>query len=125
MRIYSRPHRSEQDLLNSATLHAQQERDGRDLLVVDIAEIDARRVYRQAGYPSTLTYCVYELGLSRKAALHRIHVARVAWRLPAILIALTERRLHVTAVGILAPHLTEENVEDLVEAAAGKTAKEL
>src|SRR5436189_4595772 len=94
------------DLLRDAAAHATQERDGRDLLVVDIAEIDARRVYRQAGYPSTVVYCMEELGLSRKAALHRIHVARVAWRLPAILDALRERRVHLTAVSLLAAHVT-------------------
>ena len=121
----SRPHRNEQVLLLDAATHAKEERDARDLLIVDIAEIDARRVYRQAGYPSTVAYCMGELQLSRKAALHRIHVARTAWRHPAILAALTERRLHLTAVSMLASHLIEENVDELVAVAAGKTKEEL
>ena len=118
-------HRSSEDLLRDATTHAGQERDGRDLLVVDIAEIDARRVYRGAGYPSTIAYCVFELGLSRKAALHRIHVARIAWRLPAIMAALAAGRVHLTAVSMLAAHFTEDNVKDLLMEAAYKNMRQL
>ena len=79
--------RSESALLRDAAAHAAQEREGRNQLVVDIAEIDARKVYRQAGYDSTYSYCVHELGLSKKAAFHRIHVgarrgsSRWFWRL--------------------------------------------
>src|SRR5213078_4444158 len=120
MKDCEHPQRNGGDLLRDAVAYATQERDGRDLLVVDIAEIDARRVYRQAGYPSTRTYCVGELGLSTKAALHRIHVARVAWRLPVILAAMKEGRIGLTAVSVLAAHLDEANAEELLEATAGK-----
>ena len=125
MKSYVHPHRNGRDLLRAAADHAEQERAGRDLLVVDIAEIDARRVYREAGYPSTVAYCIGELGLSPKASLHRIRVARVAWRLPAILAALVAGRVHLTAVSVLAAHLTEENVEELLGAAAQKNIQEL
>jgi 5-methylcytosine-specific restriction endonuclease McrA len=125
MKSYVHPHRDGTDLLRAAADHAEQERAGRDLLVVDIAEIDARRVYREAGYPSTVAYCIGELGLSPKASLHRIRVARVAWRLPAILAALVAGRVHLTAVSVLAAHLTEENVEELLEAAAQKNIQDL
>jgi hypothetical protein len=118
-------HRNCKDLLRDAAAHARRERDGRDLLIVDIAEIDARRVYREAGYPSTIAFCIFELGLSRKAALHRIHVARVAWRMPAILSALIAGRVHLTAVSMLAAHFTEENVEELLESVEDKNMREL
>jgi len=122
---YVHPHRNGDNLLRAAASHAKQERDGRDLLVIDIAEIDARRIYREAGFPSIISYCVEELGLSRKAALHRIHVARIAWRLPAILAALAEGRLNLTAVSLLARHVTEDNVDDLVRTAEKKTKEDL
>jgi hypothetical protein len=122
---HARPERDERALLRDAAAHAKQERDGRDRLIVDIAEIDARKVFRAAGYPSALTYCVEELGLSTKAALHRIHVARVAWRFPVVLAAMTEGRVGLTAVSMLAAHLDEKNAEELVEEAAGKTKPEL
>src|SRR5262245_54044396 len=117
--------RSESALLRDAAAHAAQEREGRNQLVVDIAEIDARKAYRQAGYDSTFSYCVHELGLSRKAAYHRIHVARKAWEFPVVLAALSDGRLHLGAVRTLGPHLTKENAADLVEARSGKTMPEI
>src|SRR5436190_9199667 len=118
-------HRTEIVLLRDAAAHAAQEREGRNQLVVDIAEIDARKVYRQAGYDSTFSYCVHELGLSKKAAFHRIHVARKAWEFPVVLAALSEGRLHLGAVRALGAHLTKENAADLVEAGAGKNMEEI
>ena len=124
VKTHSLPRRSGATLLRDAAAHAKQERDGRDLLVVDIAEIDAQKVYREAGYRSILAYCMEELQLSEKASRHRIHVGRVAWRLPSILVALKERRLHLTAVSMLAAHVTEKNVDELIADTEGKTAEE-
>src|SRR5580765_5840740 len=121
----NQPHRSETVLLRDAAKHAAQEHQGRNKLVADIAEIDARKVYRPAGYDSILGYCIHELRLSRKAALHRIHVGRVAWKFPSVLRALKEGGLHVSAVAMLSTYFTEENARELVEAATHKTRREL
>jgi hypothetical protein len=118
MKTYSRPHRNEQALLLDAAVHHGQEHQGRNRLVADIAEIDARKVYRRAGYDSILSYCIGEFDLTRKAALHRIHVARTAWRYPVVLAALSQGRLHVASVRLIASKLTVENAEELVDAAA-------
>ena len=125
MKTYSRPRRSERTLLQDAATHHAQETEGRNKLVADIAEIDARKAHRRAGYESIHSYCMKEFDLTRKAAFHRIHVARVAWRFPAVLAALEEGRLHVTAVRMLAPKLTTANAEELVAAAAHKTKPEI
>ena len=119
------PLRSEEVLLRDACRHAAQEHEGRNRLVADIAEIDARKAYRPAGYDSMLSYCVHELRLTEKAALHRIHVGRVAWRFSSVLRALDDGRLHVSSVAMLATYLTQENAEELVEAASHKTRVEL
>jgi hypothetical protein len=117
--------RSERALLHDAAAHHAQELEGRNKLVADIAEIDARKVYRRAGYDSIHSYCVHEFDLTVKAAFHRIHVARVAWRFPAVLAALAEGRLHVTAVRMLAPRLRMENAAELVEAAAHRSKAQI
>ena len=124
MKGYS-SHRSEKALLHDAAMHAAAERESQSKLLVDIAEIDARKVYREAGYDSIHSYCVQELGLSEKAAFHRIWVARVAWQFPCVLAALAEGRLHMSAVRVLAAHLTKENAEELAEAATHKTTQEI
>ena len=52
-------------------------------------------------------------------------MARVAWRFPAVLAALEQGRLHVTAVRMLAPRLSAENAEELVEASSQKTKAQI
>ncbi|MGE5178534.1 MAG: hypothetical protein ACM3PF_05500 [Bacteroidota bacterium] len=86
-------------------------------LLAHIAEFDARKLYVPEGYSSMHAYCVEELHLSEDAAAKRIQAARAARRFPGLLLALTEGRLHLTAVCLLAPHLTAENVDELIEAA--------
>ena len=86
-------------------------------LLAHIAEVDARRLYVPAGYASMFAYCVEQLRLSEDAAYKRIQAARAARRFPALFGALTEGRLHLTAIGLLAPHLNAENVAELMAAA--------
>jgi hypothetical protein len=86
-------------------------------LLAHIAEVDARKLYVPAGYSSMHAYCVNELHLSEDAAYKRIQAARVARQFPVVFAALAEGRLHLAAVCMLAPHLTPENAEELIEAA--------
>ena len=78
-------------------------------LLAHLAEVDDRKLYLPAAYPSLYTYCVGELHLSEEVAFKRIHAARAARRFPAIFAAVAEGRLHLSAVVLLAPHLTREN----------------
>src|SRR5512143_4345271 len=75
-------------------------------ILAHIAEVDARRLYAPAGYPSMFAFCVEELRLSEDAAYKRIRAARVARQFPALFEAVAEGRLHLTVVCLLAPHLT-------------------
>src|SRR6266496_3419241 len=93
-------------------------------LLAHIAECDARRLYLPAAHPSMHAYCVHELRLSEDAAYKRIQAARVARRFPEIFEALAEGRLHLTAVGLLAPYLTPENATDLMALATQRTKAE-
>src|SRR5437667_3526285 len=68
---------------------------------------------------------VHELHLSEDGAYKRIHAARAARKFPALFSAVAERRLHLTGAGLLAPHLTAENAEELLAAAAYRTKAEI
>src|SRR6266542_3742606 len=94
-------------------------------LLAHIAEVDERRLYLPAAYPSMYAYCVGELRLCERAAFKRIRAARTARRFPAIFPALAEGRLHLSGVVLLAPHLTPENAEELLAAAADRSKAEL
>lgn len=62
--------------------------------------------------------------LSEGSVALRIQVANVSRRFPQILIALAENRMSLTVAGLLAPVLTESNVEKLLADCAGMTKRD-
>jgi hypothetical protein len=102
-----------------------QERVSLAYLLALLGEVDARRLYAPAGFSSMHAYCVGELRFSDDAAYKRIHAARTARKFPMLFAALAEGRLHLTAVCLLAPYLTAENVHELVLAATHRRQPEI
>ena len=86
-----------------------------------IAEYDALRLYVEDGYASMHAFCVGELLLCEESAYKRIQAARAARKFPQLLPALAEGRLHLSAIFLLAPHLTAENIDELVGASTHKS----
>src|SRR3989442_3732604 len=125
MPSYSLSHLSDRDLLRNLACLVARDRNTTAELLAHVAEVDARRLYVPAGFPSMFLYCVHELHLSEEAARKRIHAARAARRFPAIFSAVAAGRLHLSAVVTLAPHLTEDTADELLAAAAHKTRAEI
>ena len=94
-------------------------------LLAHLGEVDARRLYAEAGHPSMFDWCTKVLGLSEGAAYKRIRAARAVRRFPALLEWVAAGRLHLAGVCLLAPHLTEEGQKELLEAASGKSKREV
>ncbi|HSQ60877.1 MAG TPA: HNH endonuclease [Acidobacteriota bacterium] len=125
MHRYALTHLSDAALLRALARLIAQDRWTTAEILAHIAEVDARRLYAPAGYTSMHAYCVGELRLSEDAAARRIQAARAARRAPALLGAVADGRLHLTAVCLLAPYLTTENAEELVEAATHRRKAEI
>ena len=121
MKTYSLSHLSDQVLLRDLATLVTQDRITTAAVLAHVAEVDARKLYLPAAYPSMFAYCVGELRLSEEAAFKRIHAARTARRFPAIFAALAEGRLHLSAVVMLAPHLTEATAVELLASATHRT----
>src|ERR1041385_5215349 len=109
MQNYSLSHVRDAELLRDLTELVIRDRVTTAILLAHIAEVDARRLYVRAGYPSMHAYCVDELRLSEDAAKRRTQAARAARQFPAIFQAIAEGRLHLTGVCLIAPHLTAAN----------------
>jgi hypothetical protein len=125
MDSYARTDYADSTLMHCATTHATGRRTATADLLADIAEIDARKLYLPAAYPSMAAYCVGDLKLSEQTALKAIRVARLARRFPAIFDLVARGRLNLSDVVLLAPHLTEHTANDLLAAAADKTRVEI
>ncbi len=116
---------SDGDLLAKLEHICAQERRATAQLVALIMEVDARKLYAQQSCSSLFTYCVQVLHFSEHAAYLRIEAARAARRFPTILDRLSDGDLHLTAVSLLAPHLTVANHGELLDAAQHKSKREV
>jgi hypothetical protein len=94
-------------------------------VIVHLAELDARRLYRGEGCSSMFTYCTQLLGFSERAAYARIEAARTLRRYPMVLDRLLNGSLNLTSVVLLAAHLTPENHVALLDEAAGRTRRQV
>ena len=101
------------------------ERDETASVVAHLAELDTRDVHLREGYSSLFVYCRDALGMSEGEAYNRIEVARAARRFPVVLDMLCDGRVHLTAVRLLAPHLTVDNHAEVLGSARGKTKLEI
>jgi len=94
-------------------------------LVARLAELDTRDVHLREGYSSLFVYGRDALGLSEWEAYNRIEVARAARRFPIILDMLARGSVNLTAVRLLAPHLTPANHREVLESVRGKRKLEV
>ena len=122
---FSLSHVADQVLIQHLSDLVARDRVTTSELLAHLAEVEARKLYLPAGYPSMFEYCVRELRLSEAAAFKRLRAARRARRFPAIFDAVAEGRLHLSAVVMLAPHLTRANARELLTSAEHKTRAEL
>ena len=116
---------SDRELLAEIKTLAEHERVATAGLIATLAELDARRLYLGEGCSSLFSYCTRVLHLSEHAAYGRIEAARAARRHPVILDMLAAGSVNLTAVCLLAPHLTEVNHVEVLNAARHKSKREV
>ena len=94
-------------------------------LLAYLGELDARRLYAEQACTSTWDFCVRRLGMSEGEAHRRIAAARVLRKFPLARTYLEGGRIHLCAIYELYKYITEDNHEELLREAAGKTTKEV
>ena len=112
-------------LMQNLAAHFKDEYGATAALLADLAEVDERRLFAPEGYDSLRSYCVGVLKCTPDAAAKRIHAAHAARSFPALFDEVAGGRLHLSAVILLAPHLTPDNAGELLAAAAHKTTREI
>lgn len=125
MKNYILTHLGDDALLRELGAIVARDRAMTAVLLAHIAEVDSRKLYVGAGYSSMHAYCVGELHLSDDAAYRRITAGRAARRFPVLFEAVADGRLHLAAVSVLAPHLTAENLAELIDDATHRRKSEI
>lgn len=112
-------------LLGSLKTLARHERRNLARILSRLAEVDRRRLALKLGFHSLFDYCLRVLRYSEPEAARRIHAARAAASYPLLYPMLASGRLSLTAVSMLAPHLTPGNHRDLIRRALGRGKRAL
>jgi hypothetical protein len=116
---------SDDQLVEEVKRLALFERRATAALIRALIEFDARKLHLREGCPSLFAYCTQQLHLSEASAFNRIETARAARRFPALLEAIDGGTLTLTAVRLLAPHLTAENHHRVLAQAAHRSRREV
>ena len=78
MHAYSLTHLCDRKLVRDLVVVIANDRSSTAVVLAHLAEVDARKLYLPAAYPSMYAYCVHELRMSEDAAYKRISAARTA-----------------------------------------------
>ncbi len=116
---------SDEALLRSLAELAHRSRRVEAELVAHIGEVDERRLYAREACSSMFAYATEILHLSEAEAYLRIAAARAARKFPTLLSRLADGRLHLSAVALLAPHLTEENCDRVLSQAEHRSKRQV
>ncbi|MBI5169500.1 MAG: HNH endonuclease [Candidatus Eisenbacteria bacterium] len=94
-------------------------------LLMYLGEMEARKRYIPAGYPSMFRFCVEHGRMSEDVAYKRIRTARMARRFPEIYDRIADGRLTISALVLLAPEMTEHTAARLLSDAEYKTNEQV
>ena len=116
---------SDRELLATTGRLASHERGATADLIIALGEVDTRRLYLGKGFSSLFTFCTGSLYLSEHAAYARIEAARLVRRFPRAVDLLRDGSVNLTTLGLIAPHLTDENSADIFAAIVHKSKREV
>lgn len=123
--IPSFTHLSDSQVRDEVARSVGSERASTTHLIAVLAEYDRRRLYLADGFKSLFLYCVDGLHLSECASFTRIRAARASRQWPAVLHALRDGSVTLTAISLLAPHFTDANCEALLAEARHQRKSEI
>src|SRR5688572_2673455 len=116
---------SAHELLNHFEALVARDRRTTAQLLVAIAEIDERKLWARHACPSMFAFCVERFHMSEQVTAKRLWAARTARRFPIVLEMIERGELHLSAIHLLAGHLTPGNYRDVLQRARHKSSREI
>src|SRR5262249_19227201 len=116
---------SEQQLLDRFADLVVRDRSTTAELLVAIAEIDERKLWARHACSFMFVFCMERFHMSEQVTAKRLWAARTARRFPVILEMVARGELHLSAIHLLARHLTPENCVSVLDRAKHKSSREV
>jgi hypothetical protein len=101
------------------------DRDTTAKILAYIGEIDRRQLYLEDAYPSMFAMCTKHFRMSESIAAKRIRAGRAACRFPRVLDMIRTGQLHLSGLHQLARHLTDDNVDDVLDRSKYRSMREI
>lgn len=116
---------SDKDVLARLTELGVQAKRQLAQLIALLLEVEDRRLHERRAHSSLYSFCVHHLGMAEASAQRRIMAARLVRRFPVLLGLIERGQVTLSTLELLREHVTEENIEELVDATAGRTRREV
>ena len=113
------------ELHSKALVAARNFKEAEKDLQGSLREIDQHKIYYELGYRSLMDYAISALGLTPDVAYNHCSVVKKSQTLPEVRKALSQGVVSVSAVRHMAPVLTQENQQEMLELASKLTQTEL
>jgi 5-methylcytosine-specific restriction endonuclease McrA len=94
-------------------------------VIVHLIEVEDRGLDKRSACSSMWAFCIERLHMSEAEARLRISAMKLVRSLPSALAWLERGDVHLSALVQLGPHLTDENVDTMLDEAKGKTRPQL
>lgn len=90
-------------------------------VIVKLTEVEDRGVDKKTACSSMWDFCLRRLGMSEGEASRRLNAVKLVRRFPSLLGRIERGEIHLSTLKILGRHLDEANLDELLDAARGKT----
>jgi hypothetical protein len=90
-------------------------------LIVHLVEVEDRGIDKKAACSSMWDFCIRRLGMSAGETSRRLHAVKLVRRFPSLLGRIERGEIHLSTLKIVGRHLDEANLDELLDAARGKT----
>lgn len=91
--------------------------------LLQLAEVQRRKLHIDAGFPTMFSYCVGELGYSEGNAFRRLQAVDAARKFPEVISLVKEGAITICSLSVIARHLTAENSARVLKMAEGKSVR--
>lgn len=116
---------SDDALLDGIGAAVQNDNEQTAVLLRYVAEVDRRSLWQRCGHSSLFEFLVQRFHVSEAKAYRRIRAARAGREFPVLFDMVARGELHLTAIHMLAAHLTTDNHRAVLAEAKHKRQKEL
>lgn len=116
---------SRAELLGSMKRLAAAERTLSVYALAQLAEIQRRKAYVDAGYSTMFAYCLGDLGYSEGNTCRRLRAVEAVDKYPELLSLIKDGNITICALSVIAKHLTAENRGSLLKRIEGKSVRDV